>query len=158
MTEKIEKIMKRVIIETLEQLAYVFSSPEDEMDLLTPDSMAVTVDFSGPFSGQLTMKTTTLVVLELTANMLGIDEEEITLEQQSDALKETVNILCGNLLPAIAGDQDIFNINAPKIIDSEEIEEPEKAFSKAYLSIDDEMCVVYLFVDGDMNAKDLGFD
>ncbi len=150
MDEEIKEIMSRVVIETLEKLAYIFSSPDDEMDSLTTDSVCVTVTFSGPFSGQLTMKTTTLVVMELTANMLGIDEEDITPEQQSDALKETINILCGNLLPAISGDQDIFIINAPMIIDVEEIKEPENAYSTACFSIDDEMCVIYLFVDGDI--------
>lgn len=158
MVEKIKAVMSRVVIETLEQLAFLFSSSEDEIDLLTPNSMAVNVTFSGPFSGQLTMKMSKLVVLELTANMLGIDEEGITHDQQSDALKETINIICGNLLPAIAGDQAIFNINAPMIIDGEDIKEPENAFSKAYFLIDDEMCAIYLFVDGDMNEGVLDID
>ena len=39
-----------------------------------------------------------------------LKEEEIDSEQKFDAIKETLNILCGNLLPEIAGNQDIFNI------------------------------------------------
>ncbi len=158
MDEKINNVISRIVIETLEQLAFMFSSPDDEVSPINSDSMAVTVPFTGPFSGRLTMETTTSVIIELTANMLGIDEEDITAGQKTDALKETVNILCGNLLPAIGGDQAIFNINAPTIVNIEEVGETEKAFSTTSFSIDDEICKIYLFVDGDMDESLLNIE
>lgn len=152
MNDKVSKTMSRVTIETLEQLAYIFSSPSEEIDMLTPNSMVASIPFSGPFSGRLMMKIATLPVLELVANMLGIDENEIDSEQKSDAIKETLNILCGNILPEIAGNQDIFNIKTPHIISKEELieSENEEAFAATTLSIDDEMCSIYLFVDSDI--------
>ena len=152
MNKKVSKTMSRVSIETLEQLAYMFSSPSEKNEMLTPDATVASVPFSGPFSGRLTIKIDTSPVLELVANMLGIDENEIDSEQKSDAIKETLNILCGNLLPEIAGNQEIFHIKTPRIISKEELIEGEKeeAFAATTLSIDDEMCSIYLFVDSDI--------
>lgn len=156
MIDKAKKILTSTAIETLERLAFIFSSAEEENDVIISEMKAADVSFTGPFSGRLMMKISTPVVLEMTANMLGIDESEATSEQQFDAMKETLNVLCGNLLPAIGGSHVIFNISVPRII----VQEPEKEISienkdgqslaVARLSIDGELCEFYLFVDNDI--------
>ena len=157
MNKKVKNTMSRVAIETLEQLAFIFSSPSEKNDILTPDATVASVPFSGPFSGRLTIKIDTSPVLELVANMLGVDENEIDSEQKDDAIKETLNILCGNLLPEIAGSHEIFHIKTPRIISKDELFESEKeeAFAATTLSIDDEMCSLYLYVDGDIPEESL---
>ena len=52
----------------------------------------------------------------LAANMLGL-AEPLTDAVQADALGEIVNVICGNLLPGIAGPEPIFDISAPQILD-----------------------------------------
>lgn len=153
MNEQLNKILYEVAADTLEKLAFIFSFPEDELgDIPSESSVAARISFTGPFSGTLVLKMSAQVILELSANMLGVDEEEMTLEQQHDALKETINVICGNLLPAIGGKEAVFNIDAPGIIGEGESEvdvAATKADSIARLSIDDEQCDVLLFVDGD---------
>ena len=52
-------------------------------------------------------------------------------------------------MPAIGGNQTIFHIDVPEIVGSEnDIEEKVEAVAK--LSVDDEPCELYLFVDGDL--------
>ena len=149
MNEEAKEILTTVTIETLKHLAFIFLSPEEENSGLMSESMAVCIFFSGPISGRLVLKMSPVVVLELTANMLGIDEDRVTTEQQYDAMKETINVICGNLLPAIGGNQTIFHIDVPEIVGNEnDIEEKAEAVAK--LSIDDEQCKLYLFVDGDL--------
>jgi hypothetical protein len=64
-------------------------------------------------------------------------------------MKETINVICGNLLPTIGGNQTIFHIDVPEIVGNENnIEEKTEAVAK--LSVDDEQCELYLFVDGDL--------
>jgi CheY-specific phosphatase CheX len=152
MNSKISKTMSHVAIETLEQLAFIFSSPLENVDMLNHDATAASVSFSGPFSGRLMIKIDTAPVRELVSNMLGTDEDEINEEQKYDAIKETLNILCGNLLPEIAGDQDIFSMKTPYIVSKEEQAKNDKEgpFAATTLSIDDEKCSLYLFVDGDI--------
>ena len=157
MNEEAKKILTSIAVETLERLAFIFSSAEEENDGLISEMKAADVSFSGPFSGKLVMKMSTPAVLEMTANMLGIDENKATNEQQSDAMKEALNVICGNLLPAIGGSHVIFNISVPQITAEEPGEEiakenqDSKSLAVTRLSIDGELCEFYLFVEGNIS-------
>ena len=41
----------------------------------------------------------------------------------TDSLKEMANVICGNILPAIAGDDAVFDIGGPEITDTPAIPE-----------------------------------
>ena len=156
MNEQNNEILSRVVAETLEQLAFLLSFPYDgqakeELD----SSVAARVLFTGPFSGAIVIAVSAKVLSELTANMLGVDcEEETTSDQKEDALKETVNVICGNLLPVIAGKRAVFDIDVPKIItEGEKIKEAIEKYdglppaSKVTLDIDGAQFSLYLFRD-----------
>lgn len=159
MNERITEILTSVAVETLDHLAFVFYSPEETNSKVQPKLKSASVSFTGPFSGRLVMKMSTRTVLELTANMLGVDEAEVSFEQQSDAVKEALNVICGNLLPAIAGNYAVFNINTPQMPSEEnnegknlENEDSNRSVAVSKLSIDDEPCEFYLFIDGDSSS------
>jgi chemotaxis protein CheX len=154
MNDKISKILAGIASETFEGLAFMFGFPEEEETADSGESMVVTrVGFQGPFSGRMIMAVTRQTVQELTENMLGLDdgEAEISPDDQADALKETINVICGNLLPAIAGKDAVFDIQPPEILeDASSFEKtPHGEFmSVAKLSIDDEPCHLSLYIDG----------
>lgn len=153
MSEKITKILSHSAVKTFEELAFLFAFVEDEADSDQADPAVVArVSFSGVFSGTLVMKLSAEVLPELTANMLGLnDQEETTLDQQYDALKETINIVCGNLLPEIAGTQEILNIDSPEIVADVETQNKSnrgKPTCKATLAFDEGLCELSLFMDG----------
>jgi chemotaxis protein CheX len=108
----------RVTAGVLEQLALMFLVPEDEaVPSFGPRAIAL-VRFEGEFSGSLIVSVGQEVLEELTGNMLGlVDPSEATSEQQFDSLKELANVLCGNLLPEVAGPHAVFHIGAPEQID-----------------------------------------
>ena len=149
MNERVKDILTTVVIGTLKHLAFIFSYPEEENKGLLSNSTTVSISFTGPFSGRLVLKMSQIIALELTANMLGIDEDKVKTEHQYDAMKETINVICGNLLPAIGGNQVIFHIDVPEIVENEDVTE-ENAEAVVKLSVDDEICEFYLFVDGDL--------
>ena len=97
------------------------------------------------------MKVSTEALHELAANMLGVDEDdETTSGQQYDALKETLNVICGNLIPAIAGGLEIFDIDPPEILtDGDTLEKgsDHKLMSKVKLMLEDGQCDLFLFTD-----------
>ncbi len=153
MDEQFEKTLSNIAIETFEKLAFLFAFPADEADTGQPDSMVTAgVSFAGSFSGTLIIKVSAEALPELAANMLGVDEdEETTLDQQHDALKETLNVICGNLLPEIAGRQEVFNIDSPQIVTVEQTIEKNPDRSSTYhvkLALDDGQCELLLFIDG----------
>lgn len=140
-----------VVSDSLEKLAFLFSYPDPgRAPVLFEDAMTAEASFEGVFSGRLAVVITLPVLTELAANMLGIDMEDVGEEQCQDALKETVNIICGNWLPVKAGTEAVFNIFAPVILSPTEAQTtliPEECVILAKLNIEEEYCDIYFFMD-----------
>lgn len=163
MRAKLEEIMSQVTIETLEKLAFMFAFPDEGEENQPRDPMvAGSVSFAGPFSGTLVMTISIEALRELAANMLGLENgEETTEDHRSDALKETLNVICGNLLPAIAGDEMIFDIGVPGVLPADQemkkgagISDGLEPSAKVNLDLDEEQCTLFLFLDGEI-SKDV---
>jgi CheY-specific phosphatase CheX len=151
MPEQIREALSQVAVDTFEKLAFMFAFPEDGGQTeQMKDMVSASVVFSGPFSGLVTIRISGAVLPELAANMLGMDDEaDVTLDQQHDALKETLNVICGNLLPAIAGQEPIFNMEMPRILSQGEISETDALF-KVRLEFDEGQCEISIHVDGEI--------
>lgn len=111
---------------TFGELAFMLVMPEDMPDgepVATDWGYAGEVDFQGPFTGRLYVAITEDMLVPLAANMLGMEPGEEPPEgvKQEDALKELINVVCGNLLPAIAGDEVVFTIGGPAIMDKTDL-------------------------------------
>ena len=60
---------------------------------------------------------------EIALNFLGLDDDaNIEDESAHDAFKEILNIMCGQMLTAIAGDEPIFQLGMPELsrVDAEQ--------------------------------------
>ena len=94
---------------------------------------------------------------ELAANMLGLDDDESpSEEQQKDALRESLNVICGNLLPRVGGKEAVFDIQAPEILDVEatrgllgEFKADPPGCAAALLSLDEGECQLYMRLQDD---------
>lgn len=98
---------------TFEELALLF--PETELSAeqaAAPLDVAVSVDFRGPLTGRLVVRASQCILPAIAANMLGAEESKL-LPLQRDALGEIGNVICGHVLPLIAGADKIFNLAAP---------------------------------------------
>jgi len=150
MNDQLKEILYQVAAETLEKLAFIFAFPEDKRaDIDFDSTVAASVSFAGPFSGILVLILSEETLPELAGNMLGI-EEEIPLSQQHDALQELLNVICGNLLPAIAGRQEIFNIDVPIIVakgENTEFSNGRNPTSLAKLELENGQVDLLLFID-----------
>jgi CheY-specific phosphatase CheX len=151
MTEQIRRVMTEVAIKTFEKLAFMFAfSADDDTADDIPDSVSASVRFSGPFSGCVTMRISKGVLPELASNMLGLDDEiDATPDQQFDALKETVNVVCGNLLPGIAGQEPVFTMAMPEVVSRDAVAE-SGALVSARVEFDEGKCGVELYIDGEI--------
>lgn len=154
MTHNPSEDLMEVAGETLEQLAFVFSFPDDA----DPDAIweaevtGARLTFCGPLQGELCMVISSSALPELTANMLGLEEGQVPpVDQQRDALKEALNVICGNLLPRIGGADAVFDIQAPEILEAAAAREHVAAcrqnaaeWSSAALSLDEGECQLFL--------------
>lgn len=150
-----KKILSQVLEEVLENLAFVFSVPEDTGDAMQYEmALAAKISFTGLFSGTIVLGFSEQILPEIARNMLGVDEE-ILVVHQHDAFKEVLNVICGNLLPAIAGEKEVFTISVPCIISREEMTESVRCCpptSMATLELDNGQVLLFLLIDGEKKS------
>jgi len=137
--------LHRAALLTFEQLG--FMSPEDPHDGSqdNPLELSAQVRFQGPFSGELHLHAFGKITGELTANMLGTIEPP-SIRQRCDAFAEAANVVCGNMLPGIAGTDAVFDLEAPQISAKLPIM-PEPPALSIGLHFDEGHVVVELFLN-----------
>jgi len=110
-----ENTLLQVAERTFEELAFLIPLGDQEAVEQTPDRHIVaSIHFRGPFSGTLFIAVPTTMLPELARNMLGLDQDPPE-DKQLDAFKELLNVVCGNLLPELAGPQALFDVSPPQL-------------------------------------------
>ncbi len=114
MSNTTDRLLQRATASTFEELAFLFPDAEctEEQDAAPLDA-AVTVEFHGPMRGRLVLRVSSVLLPAIAANMLG-EEESRQVPLQRDALGEMANVVCGNLLPLVAGADAVFRLDAPR--------------------------------------------
>lgn len=148
MDPMLSRKLVEVTADTLEKLAFIFTFPtEDAPAMDGQDQAVVRVDFSGPFGGGMELSLPSSALGELAVNMLGAEDgEELSPEQQRDALKELINVVCGNVLPVLAGHTEEFNLRPPYMV-SEESPVWSDPAAVGYLMLESGACRVQMRVD-----------
>lgn len=115
MNSKLEAELCKAAVLTFEDLGFMFPTRElDEDQKNAQFEATVSVEFEGPLKGKLEIAVYGGMLPTIAANMLG--EEEIPSQsQQRDALGEIVNVVCGNMLPGIAGPAEVFHVGVPQV-------------------------------------------
>ena len=121
MSNKLETELYKAATLTFEELGFLLPTPEiNEQQLNAQAEAAVSVDFEGPFSGKLLLRVYGGLLPIIAANMLG-QEDAPSETLQRDALGEIVNVICGNMLPGIAGSKDVFHVSSPRAAESTDL-------------------------------------
>ena len=111
-----EEVLEDVFSDVMESLAFMFAERVDKEDLPSADGtiLAVGMRFAGPFAGTLALTVPEATCTELAANVMGMDPEDAAAEEHAaDALREVLNVTCGQLLTALAGDEPVFDLSVP---------------------------------------------
>lgn len=139
----LQQALQQVTEQTFESLAFIL--PADEGQAFTPDDcLAADIAFSGPCNGQLRLQMPAQMLSSLAANMLGLDEEP-SAAQQHDACGELLNVICGNLLPVMAGAEAIFSVLSPQVPASAPLP-PGPPTSHALVCLDEGTVAISLYL------------
>jgi len=114
MPESLSSSLVAAASETFESLAYLFAEeavPESSVPASADGVVAVA--FSGAAQGGVVLQLSGGVLPALAGNMLGVDDET-SLPEQHDALGEVANVICGNVLPRVAGRTAVFVLGVPQ--------------------------------------------
>ncbi len=154
------EILTGVVADTLEKLAFLFAVPlEGPASVDTRELSTVRVRFSGPCCGGMQLSLSRPVLAELAGNMLGADDgSALSADEQHDALRELINVICGNLLPLIGGKNAEFNIQTPFIPagGAPGAGEFGPVNAASILSVESGICLVALQLDGPVPAEGVG--
>jgi CheY-specific phosphatase CheX len=72
--------------------------------------------FQGEFQGSLMLAMPEGMAREIAANFLGVDADDPSAATAGgDALKEMLNIACGNMLTALCGTKPVFDLSMPEV-------------------------------------------
>ncbi len=148
MNNTLEKELRKAAALTFEDLGFICPTLKlDEQQRTAPLEAAVCVEFEGPSCGRLELKLYGNLLATVVANMLGEDETQPE-DRQHDALREIANVVCGNLLPAIAGSRAVFDLGTPQLLDgaasSSKEESPE---AEVRLGLEDGRADLFFFAD-----------
>ena len=108
--------MMEIFSEVLANLAFMFSEEEPVDVPAGAVWLETTISYQGPCCGHLTLWCTRDFATLLAANLLGIDpDEQDSQADAEDAVKEFMNIVCGQLVTALHGTEDVHNLTIPVI-------------------------------------------
>ncbi len=107
-----------ILRDSLEQFAFMFSEENDERrfaDWREP-CLHVSIMFSGGHDAVITLTAPESLCAEMAANILGTEPGDLGAEDDSDALKELANVVCGKLIPELFGDRATFDLSVPSSV------------------------------------------
>jgi chemotaxis protein CheY-P-specific phosphatase CheC len=108
----------KVLAGVLEQMAFLFAEIVEKTELpdSCEDAVQACMGFRGPVSGTLSLAVPQSMCPVIAENMLGVEpDDERVMEKAQDALKEVLNVTCGNFLTEIAGEEPVFNLTIPEV-------------------------------------------
>ncbi len=106
MSEKAVDILKEVFTEVLEKQAFMFAVSADRSEFPSEalECVSTEIGFSGNCNGEIHMTVPEHLAVELAANIIGLDVDDDAVDEKAlDALREILNIVCGNFITRLYG-------------------------------------------------------
>ena len=111
-------VLGEVTVEILERFAFMLGDPVEAgaVPALPSTAWIATMKFTGPRSGALGLATTPTFARQMAANLFGRELNEVTDEEATDALKEFLNVTCGDYLHGLEGNEPIYDLSSPTVM------------------------------------------
>lgn len=142
--DEINEITLQVVGRVLEETAYLFTDEIDESevpDIANWEAEGVKLHFTehnGVRLGAVHLWVSKGFASLAASNMLGVDEDDaLAAEKGMDALREILNVVLGNLLTEIYGEDPVFDITLPTDLSSDHITEDINADYSVWLEAED---------------------
>ncbi len=118
MKEITKETITELVSNILETMAFVFAESLDEQE--SPSTMRHSkISYAGPDeNSDLYLSASPGFLAELASSMLGAEPDEIDVEVVGrQALDELANIVCGEVVLSLGGEDEVFSMGLPETID-----------------------------------------
>jgi len=144
--EDLKETLIDSMTDVLEKLTFIFieEAEDEEMDVSGRELLSVSMDFTGEKEGHLSLLSPKDKVVEISANILGLEEDEVTRDMYADSFGEVLNVLCGNILTAEYGVDPVFDLSVPTVNDASEEQWKQLMGQEHALSLlmDEDPCII----------------
>ena len=116
MSENVQETIIDSFTDVIEKMAFMFVEEAEEDETDADGALKAEMQFSGAHSGFLVIAISHETADELASNVLGVDPDDENIEElRNDALRELLNVTCGNLLTAHYGEEPVFDLSVPHV-------------------------------------------
>jgi len=110
-----------IFSEVLQNLAFMFNDDDDGEVIVGEVWLETEMGYRGPRGGNLRFRCSRDFSILLAANLLGTDPESVdSPARANDAVKEFMNIVCGQLITALHGTEEAFDLTIPELRELQE--------------------------------------
>jgi len=114
-------VIDEVFCKVLEKQAFLFPErmPAAELPQQSGNMFCASMGFSGSAGqkGEIDFYAPEAMCREIAANSLGVDADSPEAEEMAmDSLKEMLNMVCGNFLTSLAGQDVVFDLTVPTAV------------------------------------------
>jgi len=154
MNDERKELLSRVFMDVLEQMAFMFgdTASADDFREISCEILLARMEFHGAMHGSLQLAVPLHMCPELAANFLGTEPEDAEEPRiYRDALKELLNVTCGNVLTSFAGEEPVFDLTVPEVTDlaPDDRELFAQDGSSVFFLVDEHPVAIRLTIDGD---------
>ncbi|MBN1344757.1 MAG: chemotaxis protein CheX [Phycisphaerae bacterium] len=108
--------LPKIFSNILSDMAFMFVAEPDETAPAAKFTLKTRIGYSGPKSGTLELRCGGRFAAALAANLLGVEPNDSAADQgRLDALKELMNVVCGNFVTELYGADDLFELTIPEV-------------------------------------------
>ena len=144
--------LHETVISILERFAFMFAeAPEGKTDEWHGEYFHATITFDGPGKGAVSITAPAPLCKEIAANVLGeLDADEIAPEIAADAVKELLNVICGELVAELYGTKEVINLSVPSLEITDKGKWCELAADDGVIKvmIEEQPMIVSMLIDG----------
>ncbi len=108
--------LTEIFSDVLADLAFMMIDDEQLDPPSDTEILETRIEYSGPNRGALKLYCTREFSRTLAGNLLGIDTNDPDVEARAeDAVKEFMNIICGQTVTRLFGTEDVYDLSIPQV-------------------------------------------
>ncbi|MCC6475558.1 chemotaxis protein CheX [bacterium] len=136
-----------------ETSAFLNMYPSDTSEEIPAPDCAASMTFYGAARGRVTLRVNQEILVSVVENLLGESCEGPEAEaRKGDALKELLNMLCGNILTEYFGTEPIFDLSPPELVDNATSTVSSQQVQSLVLNVENTLAEVLFEVQNQVNA------
>lgn len=135
--EQVKKAVQDAVIKTFAEMAFIDVMPVEKPETPVNYGPILNISFSYPVHGGFILFLPNECKRRIVEDVFAKDWEELSLSEIDDCLLELLNVLAGNFLHLLCGEDIKYNMNFPEVLFDESDLPPGDSYRDYYFDAED---------------------